>query len=64
LALALRRAARRGAKVLCTNANHQSVRDLYSDSVFVLTVVSRISRISADHSSRRRFEELIIRANI
>jgi DNA adenine methylase len=64
LAAALIRAARRGAKVLCTNANHKSVRDLYSRSGFTLRAVSRYSMISADVSSRRHFEELIIEANL
>lgn len=64
LAAALRRAAHRGAKVLCTNANHQSVRDLYERAEFDLQAVSRSSCISADNSSRRHFDELIIRANI
>lgn len=63
LAQALRRAVRRGAKVLCTNANHHSVRSLYQDTEFTLDVVSRFSRISADNASRKHFEELIIRAN-
>ncbi|TCT22942.1 DNA adenine methylase [Thiobaca trueperi] len=64
LASALLRAARRGAKILCTNANHQSVRDLYSSPEFKQQIVSRYSRISADNASRRYFEELIIQANI
>lgn len=64
LAAALRRAAGRGAKVLCTNANHQSVRDLYRAPEFALQAVSRYSHISADNLNRRYFEELIIQANI
>lgn len=64
LARSLREAARRGAKVLCTNANHQSVRDLYDSPDFELTIVTRFSTISANSSSRRHFEELIIQANI
>jgi DNA adenine methylase len=63
LAQALLQAARRGAKVLCTNANHHSVRSLYDYPEFTLDVVSRFSRISADNASRKHFEELIIRAN-
>ncbi|MEQ1807093.1 MAG: Dam family site-specific DNA-(adenine-N6)-methyltransferase [Burkholderiaceae bacterium] len=63
LAQALLRAARRGAKVLCTNANHHSVRGLYGYPEFTFDVVSRFSRISADNASRKYFEELIIRAN-
>jgi DNA adenine methylase len=64
LAESLRRAAKRGVKVLCTNANHQSVRDLYKLRGFKLESVSRYSRISADSSSRRYFDELIIQANL
>jgi DNA adenine methylase len=63
LAAALRRAVMRGAKVLCTNANHASLRELYSTPEFSLEVVSRASTISADKSSRKHFEELIIRSN-
>lgn len=64
LAASLHRAAKRGVKVLCTNANHQSVSDLYDAGVFELQAISRYSHISANKSSRRYFEELIIRANI
>lgn len=64
LASALLRAARRGAKVLCTNANHESVRELYDQPEFELQVLSRHSAISADSSRRSSFEELIIQSNI
>jgi len=64
LAEALLRAARRGVKVLCTNANHQSLRDLYSKPEFKQQVVSRRSPISANSAGRRHFEELVIQANI
>jgi DNA adenine methylase len=64
LSQALLRAARRGAKIVCTNANHQSVRNLYEHPEFTLEVASRFSGISADNGSRKYFEELIIRANI
>ncbi|WEK11509.1 MAG: Dam family site-specific DNA-(adenine-N6)-methyltransferase [Candidatus Pseudomonas colombiensis] len=64
LAASLLRAARRGVKVICTNANHESVRELYSASEFELIQVSRNSSISAKSSSRKSFEELIVRANI
>lgn len=64
LSQALLRAARRGTKIFCTNANHHSVRNLYERPEFTLEVVSRYSRISADNASRKNFEELIIRANI
>lgn len=64
LANSLLDAARRGVKVVCTNANHQSVRNLYDREEFQLKVVSRFSAISADSASRKYFEELIIQANI
>lgn len=64
LASALLQAARRGAKVLCTNANHQSLRELYDQPEFKLQVLTRHSAISADSASRSSFEELIIQANI
>lgn len=64
LAIALRRAASRGAKIVATNANHHSVRSLYSGWDFMTRAVSRFSQISADGSSRRQFEELIITSNI
>jgi DNA adenine methylase len=64
LALSLLRAAKRGAQLICTNANHQSVRELYKEPEFSLQVLSRFSSISAESESRRNFEELVIRANI
>lgn len=64
LALALQRAAARGAKIVATNANHNSVRRLYSAWEFSTQSVSRFSQISADGDSRRQFEELIITSNI
>jgi DNA adenine methylase len=64
LARALRRAADRGAKIVATNANHESIRSLYSGWEFLTRPVSRFSRISADGSSRRHFEELIITSNL
>jgi hypothetical protein len=50
--------------VLCTNANHRCVRELYSGGQFTFKVVSRPSRISADAATRGSYEELVIRANI
>lgn len=62
LAHALRRAARRGAEIICTNANHKSVRSLYEQPEFKLKVISRFSGIAADTDSRKYFEELIIQS--
>lgn len=64
LAQALARAALRGVKIVCTNANHKSVRDLYDSALFEHHVLSRYSRISADSAGRSHFEELVIRANV
>jgi len=62
LADALARARTRGAKIVSTNANHDSVRRLYRERGFALKAVSRYSSISADPKSRKQFEELVIRA--
>jgi len=62
LADALARARTRGAKIVSTNANHDSVRRLYRERGFALKAVSRYSSISADPKSRKQFEELVIHA--
>lgn len=64
LARALHRAARRGAKIVATNADHESVRTLYAGWDFLTKTVARVSPISADGSSRRKFEELVITSNL
>ena len=64
LANSLWRAKKRGAKVLCTNANHQAIRELYEERGFQIRTVSRYSSISANPSKRNQFEEIIISANI
>jgi DNA adenine methylase len=61
LATALARARKRGVTIVGTNANHKSVRELYKDHGFRLSVVSRYSSISASSESRRQFDELLIR---
>jgi DNA adenine methylase len=63
LARALVRAARRGAKVVATNAAHDEVRSLYPQPTFFLTEVERYSAISSDSASRRAYREVVIRAN-
>lgn len=62
LAMALAAARDRGAAIVATNANHQSVRELYKEGGFLVTTVSRYSSISADATSRRQFEEIVIRS--
>jgi len=64
LAAALRRASVRGAKIVATNANHSSIRQLYPTSKFKLVSRKRPSLISANSTSRGRFNELIITSNI
>ncbi|HMH21156.1 MAG TPA: Dam family site-specific DNA-(adenine-N6)-methyltransferase [Puia sp.] len=63
LAQALIRAKDRGAKVVSTNANHNSIRDLYEANGFRLKTVTRFSSISAAAHSRKLFEELVILSN-
>lgn len=53
------RAAGRGAKVLVTNANHQSIREIYA-GVGLQTVVQRASVLSGSAAHRVRTEELTI----
>lgn len=60
LAGALARARDRGAIVVSTNADHESLRALYRIRGFSLKEVSRYSSISADSKSRKQFEELVI----
>jgi DNA adenine methylase len=60
LANSLMQARDRGAQIVATNANHQSVRNLYEARGFKLTTISRFSSISAGPQSRGQFEELIV----
>ena len=54
------RASERGALVLVTNANHQSIRELY-EGVGTQEVVERASVLSGSAQHRVRTEELVIR---
>ncbi len=54
------RAAKRGAMVLVTNANHESIRELY-DGVGSQEVIERASVLSGNTQHRVRTEELAIR---
>jgi DNA adenine methylase len=60
LANALERARKRGAKILSTNANHHSIRQLYDARGFRTKTVVRNSLISAHSMSRKQFEEIVI----
>lgn len=60
LAQNLFRAKNRGVKIVCTNANHSSIRNLYLKKGFTLKTVSRFSSIAASSTDRKRFEELVI----
>lgn len=60
LAAALYRAKERGAKIVSTNANHPSIKELYTGLGFEMISVSRFSPISASPHSRKQFEELVI----
>lgn len=64
LASSLKAAKLRGVKIVMTNANHQAVRDLYSTDGFEIIHVSRFSSISADPGKRKKYDEIVIRANI
>lgn len=60
LRAAVSRAASRGAMVLVTNANHQSVRDLYR-GLGERRVLTRASVLAGSASHRVRTEELAVR---
>ncbi|WP_257205811.1 DNA adenine methylase [Priestia megaterium] len=64
LADSLWRAKNRGVKILSTNANHQSVRELYEERGFNVHSISRYSSISASAEKRNQYEEIIVNANI
>lgn len=59
LSMALLRAKNRGATILATNANHDSVKDLYKGD-FNMHTLERNSVLSGDPKYRGRFQELLI----
>lgn len=61
LKCSVKRASERGAKVLVTNANHESVREIYGNGDFVITEKSRASVISGKPGGRGKSSEIIIR---
>ncbi|HVS96044.1 MAG TPA: Dam family site-specific DNA-(adenine-N6)-methyltransferase [Puia sp.] len=63
LANALFKAKNRGAIIVSTNANHSSIRQLYTEHGFALQIVSRFSSVSATPEHRKQFEELVILSN-
>lgn len=64
LSKVLYNAKERGVKIIMTNANHESIRELYQGKGFSFKTVSRYSSIAASSDSRKQFEELIISANL
>jgi DNA adenine methylase len=62
LAIAVDKAGKRGAKVIVSQADHKSIRDLYSD-IGKITIVNRASVLAADSSKRRATTELVIFVN-
>jgi DNA adenine methylase len=59
LASAIKRAARRGAAIMISNADHRSVRQLYAD-FGTHNSVERASILAADSLHRRKTTELLI----
>lgn len=57
---ALLGARERGARVIVTNAHHQSIRELYGDH-FILESVTRSSVLAGSPAHRGKYEELLIR---
>lgn len=52
-------AKRRGARVIVTNANHESIRDLYGNH-FDFEIVARASVLAGSPTHRGQYEELLI----
>lgn len=50
----------RGARVLVSNADHRSIRKLYSEKRFRLHTVERTSKISGSNAGRKVITELLI----
>ncbi|WP_335955142.1 Dam family site-specific DNA-(adenine-N6)-methyltransferase [Acinetobacter guillouiae] len=63
LANAANKARVKGVKIIITNANHESLRELYSKN-FKIREISRYSSIAANGTNRNKYEELIITCNI
>jgi DNA adenine methylase len=57
---ALERAHKRGVQVLCTNADHEAIKELYSLPAFQMHSVSRASVIGGTKAVRGRYSELLI----
>lgn len=60
LAKSIRAASDRGAYVAVTNANHESIVDLYANAGFVLRNISRKSTLSGRSAARGSSSELLI----
>jgi DNA adenine methylase len=63
LADSVEAAARRGAKIIVSQADHQSIRDLYC-GIGKIRVIDRASVLAADASRRRKTTELLIFVNV
>lgn len=59
LARILTKAARRGVRVVVSNANHETVRDLYPD-IFFRHEITRNSSIAASSEKRGAYDELLL----
>ncbi len=62
LSYSLIKAADRGCKIICTNANYSSIKDLYPKDLFSIKEVSRFSSISSKSSTRKFYKEIIIQS--
>lgn len=60
---ALVRARDRGVKIMVTNANHDTVKNLYNNNGFEYKIVSRFSGVSSKSKGRKKFEEIIVKSN-
>lgn len=64
LAKAVERARNRNVKIIMTNVNHKSIKDLYDKKKYKLIEAKRKCTISGNNKGRNEYKELIILANI
>jgi len=60
LAASVAKAAKNGACVLVSNANHRCIRDLYRDQIWQQFCVSRLSLLASSATDRNTTTELVV----
>jgi DNA adenine methylase len=53
-------AVKRGAKVAITNADHESIWELYKEDLFTIHILQRFSKLSGENKGRKAITEILI----